>query len=31
MAKACQIQIFQNRLFGDILIRARADGEKHGS
>jgi segregation and condensation protein A len=31
MAKACQIQIFQNRLFGDILIRVRVDGEKHGS
>jgi segregation and condensation protein A len=31
MAKACQIQIFQNRLFGDILIRARTVEEKHGN
>jgi segregation and condensation protein A len=31
MVKARLIQVFQNRLFGDILIRARPDEVKHGS
>jgi len=31
MVKARMIQVFQNRLFGDILIRGRPDEQKHGS